>query len=217
MGPLRRQRGPKIGRMLRDRACRGVTPAPDDVRAPAETGDEGPVTDGPMVDEPGAAVSRYRGQPRPTTMTPPTRIPARLVPEWLDNLALWAGASWSWPALAVVALVPGDAAVDGHSLDRSSRSSSLRSSPRSCSGFAPGGARRNAAAPSSGPRPSWSSEACCCCSVLAFLPYVVELATRIDARTDREFQTELAALQVPDWVTTLARDVISAVRDSSRG
>jgi predicted PurR-regulated permease PerM len=49
---------------------------------------------------------------------------------------------------------------------------------------------------------------------LAFLPYAIELATRIDAGLS-ELQAQLAALQLPGWIDDLARHAISAVRDSA--
>ena len=49
---------------------------------------------------------------------------------------------------------------------------------------------------------------------IAFLPYVVELAGMIDAGVS-ELQAQLAEVQAPDWVGTVASDAISAVRDGA--
>jgi predicted PurR-regulated permease PerM len=170
------------------------------------------VTDGPMVDEPRAGSRGTAGSPT-STMTQPTETPATLVPEWLDNLA-----SLSWRALAVagLAVVLWFLATLLWTVTASVAVAIIVSAV-----FAPyvlrlraGGRSRNAAA-----LIVWATAILVIGGVLlllglAFLPYVVELATWIDSGLS-ELQAQLAALQVPDWVTTLARDAISAVRDSA--
>jgi predicted PurR-regulated permease PerM len=146
-------------------------------------------------------------------MTTSTGIPASPVPEWLDNLAslswrvlavaglavvLWYLATLLWTVTASVAVAIIVSAVFAPYVLR------LRARGRS----------RNAAA-----LIVWATAILVIGGVLlllglAFLPYVVELATWIDTGLS-ELQAEMAALQVPDWVTTLGRDAISAVRDSA--
>jgi predicted PurR-regulated permease PerM len=165
-----------------------------------------------MFDEPGGASPGTAGGPT-TTMTQPTAVSARLVPEWLDNLAslswrvlavaglavvLWYLATLLWTVTASIAVAIIVSAVFAPYVLR------LRAAGRS----------RNAAA-----LIVWATSILVIGGVLlllglAFLPYVVELASWIDSGLS-ELQAELAALQVPEWVATLARDVVSAVRDSA--
>jgi len=165
-----------------------------------------------MVDEPsdgipGTAVGQT------AMMTTPTGISATLVPEWLDNLA-----SLSWRVLAIAGLLVGAwfLATLLWTVTASIAVAVIVSAV-----FAPyvlrlraGGRSRNAAA-----LIVWATSILVIGGVLlllalAFLPYAVELAAWIEAGL-QELQTELAALQVPDWVPTLVGDAISAVRHSA--
>ena len=165
-----------------------------------------------MVDEPGAGPGVASDSPNPA-LSQPMAIAASTVPEWLENLAslswrvlaaaglaavIWFLATLLWTVTASVAVAIIISAVFAPSVLR------LRARGRS----------RNAAA-----LIVWATAILVIGGVLlllalAFLPYVVELATWIDSGLS-ELQAELAALQILDWVATLARDAISMLRESA--
>ncbi len=165
-----------------------------------------------MVDETGAAPRVDTGSPT-SAMSQPTGVPSSLVPEWLENLA-----SLSWRVLAVVALA---AVLWLLATLLWTVTASVAVAIIISAVFAPyvlrlraRGRSRNAAA-----LIVWATAILVIGGVLlllglAFLPYVVELATAIDSGLS-QLQAELAELQIPDWVTALVTDAISTVRDSA--
>jgi putative heme transporter len=148
-----------------------------------------------------------------TASTVPDLTTLSPVPDWLDNLAAlswrvlaivgllvvaWFLATLLWTVTASIAVAVIVSAVFAPYVLR------LRSRGRS----------RNAAA-----LIVWATAILVIGGVLllltlAFLPYAVELVTWIQAGL-QELQTQAAAHHVPDWIPTLVRDAIAAVRDSA--
>ena len=169
------------------------------------------MTDGPMVDEPGAGSRGTAGSPT-ATMTPPTGISATLVPEWLDNLA-----SLSWRVLAVagLAVVLWFLATLLWTVTASIAVAIIVSAV-----FAPfvlrlraGGRSRNAAA-----LIVWATAILVIGGVLlllglAFLPYVVELATSIDSglsELQASWRRSRSLTGSPPWQETPSRRCATA-------